>query len=583
MEHLVPTSLASWSALGVGSLATIWLGVKTASRLELSSAKHRSLAGHSQMSRRLARLVPAVSYDEERFFNCDNAPDDIVARRRAGFDRLARAFRERLPEGRALKARIASHISDVQFTDRYRVPFPFSRYVRERLDVGAFVTATDGQTTTDVDGNQAEDLTGSYGVNVFGYEFYKDCLAQAHADTKSLGPVLGPYHPSIVDNVERLATISGLPEISFHMSGTEAVMQAVRLARYHTGRRRLVRFCGAYHGWNGEVAPGVGNPSHARDTFTLEDMSEATLSVLRHRKDIACVLVNPLQALHPNSSAPSDSMLISSARAVRFDREAYTRWLQRLRQVCTERNIVLIFDEIFVGFRLAKGGAQEYFGVQADMVTYGKTLGGGLPVGVLCGRADLMRRFREDQPTNVCFARGTFNSHPMVMAAMNAFLHRIDNSETDALYASQDDTWNRRAAELNDALLDANVPIRVANLTSIWTVYYTQPSRYAWMFQYYLREQGLAVSWIGSGRLIFSLDCSDTAFANIRDRFVAAATTMQADGFWWHDGMTTNRAIRRGFMRELLERKFKGQPAQDVKLESAGSESSVRQQPARPA
>ena len=73
---------------------------------------------------------------------------------------------------------------------------------------------------------------------------------------------------------------------------------------------------------------------------------------------------------------------------------------------------MLIFDEVFVGFRLAPGGAQEYFGVQADMVTYGKTLGGGLPVGVLCGRADLMRRFREDRPADVCFARGTFNSHP---------------------------------------------------------------------------------------------------------------------------------------------------------------------------
>ena len=98
------------------------------------------------------------------------------------------------------------------------------------------------------------------------------------------------------------------------MSGTEAVMQAVRLARYHTRRRYLVRFCGAYHGWWGDVQPGVGNPSIARDTFTLKEMAPATLRVLRRRGDIACVLVNPLQALHPNSSAPSDSMLIDSSR-----------------------------------------------------------------------------------------------------------------------------------------------------------------------------------------------------------------------------------------------------------------------------
>ena len=91
------------------------------------------------------------------------------------------------------------------------------------------------------------------------------------------------------------------------MSGTEAVMQAVRLARYHTRRRYLVRFAGSYHGWWGEVQPGVGNPVTERDTLTLKDMSERTLRVLRSRDDIACVLVNPLQALHPNAGAPADS------------------------------------------------------------------------------------------------------------------------------------------------------------------------------------------------------------------------------------------------------------------------------------
>ena len=96
--------------------------------------------------------------------------------------------------------------------------------------------------------------------------------------------------------------------------------------------------------------------------------------------------------------------------------------------MCTERKIVLIFDEVFVGFRLALGGAQEYFGVRADMVTYGKTLGGGFPVGVVCGRSDLMKRFRDDRPADICFARGTFNSHPYVMGGMHEFLHRLDTA-----------------------------------------------------------------------------------------------------------------------------------------------------------
>ena len=238
-----------------------------------------------------------------------------------------------------------------------------------------------------------------------------------------------PYHPVVADNVRRLKEISGLDEVSFHMSGTEAVMQAVRLARYHTRRSHLVRFCGAYHGWWGDVQPGVGNPLPARETYTLKDMSEDALHVLRTRNDIACVLVNPLQALHPNGSAPADTSLVDSARHAQFDKATYAEWLKRLRAVCTERNIVLIFDEVFVGFRLAPGGAQEYFGVRADLVTYGKTVGGGFPVGVVCGRNDLMKRFRDDRPADICFARGTFNSHPVVMGAMNEFLRHLETPQ----------------------------------------------------------------------------------------------------------------------------------------------------------
>src|ERR1700750_146990 len=282
--------------------------------------------------------------------------------------------------------------------------------------------------TTDLDGNSFYDLTGSYGVNLFGYDFYKECIDRGIERVRDLGPVLGYYHPSLAYNVKRLREISGLDEVSFHMSGTEAVMQAVRLARYHTRRTHLVLFSGAYHGWWGDVQPGIGNPTTQRETYTLNDMSEDTLRVLATRRDIACVLVNPLQALHPNSNAPSDSSLVDSGRSAHFDREAYAEWLRRLRSVCSSRGIVLIFDEIFLGFRIAIGGAQEYFGVRADMVTYGKTLGGGLPVGggvpvgVLCGRKELMRRFRDDRPADICFARGTFNSHPYVMTAMEEFL-----------------------------------------------------------------------------------------------------------------------------------------------------------------
>ena len=310
-----------------------------------------------------------------------------------------------------------------------------------------------GVTVTDLDGNRFYDLTGSYGVNVFGYDFYKECIERAVERVRELGPVLGAYHP--VDRRQRrsgCSEISGLDEVSFHMSGTEAVMQAVRLARYHTRRSHLVRFCGAYHGWWGDVQPGIGNPVPARETYTLKDMSEDTLRVLRTRRDIACVLVNPLQALHPER-ARAGRFRAGRQRARRAFRQGGLCAIgcKQLRAVCTERSIVLIFDEVFVGFRLALGGAQEYFGVRADMVTYGKTLGGGLPVGVVCGRKDLMKRFRDDRPADICFARGTFNSHPYVMAAMNEFLRHLDDAAAARLYRDLDETWNAARAAAQPA------------------------------------------------------------------------------------------------------------------------------------
>ena len=529
---------------------------KLKSRLDLSKAKHPSLSGHSRLARRIASLITFYDYDETRFFRSDNPPDDVAASRRAGFMELSKLYRERYAETAKLTAEIKEAISDLQFTDAYRVPFQYSGLVQQHFPANAFVKSSADVMLTDLDGNRFYDLTGSYGVNVFGYDFYKECIARGQERVQELGPVLGSYHPVVAYNVERLCQISGLEEVSFHMSGTEAVMQAVRLARYHTRRSHLVRFCGAYHGWWGDVQPGVGNPLPAHETYTLKDMSEDSLRVLRRRRNIACVLVNPLQALHPNAGAPADSTLVDSGRRAHFDKKAYADWLRRLRVVCDEKNIVLIFDEVFVGFRLAPGGAQEYFGVQADMVTYGKTVGGGLPVGVVCGRKNLMKRYRADRPADICFARGTFNSHPYVMAAMNEFLRRLDRPEIRDLYQNLNEVWTDRADSLNRRLQEEQLPIRVANMSSIWTVCYTQPSRYNWMFQYYLRADGLALSWVGTGRLIFSLNYTDADFDAVASRFLAAAKAMQRDGWWWHDPVTTNKTIKRGILREMIERRF---------------------------
>src|SRR5262245_13821596 len=132
------------------------------------------LSRHSRLARRVARLVPYYEYDGDRLFRSDGAPAEVAQRRREGFLRLAALYGERFAETARLTAEVEASISDVQFTDTYRVPFQYTRFVRRHLKGGTFLRASSGVTVTDLDGNVLYDLTGSYGVNLFGYDFYKE-------------------------------------------------------------------------------------------------------------------------------------------------------------------------------------------------------------------------------------------------------------------------------------------------------------------------------------------------------------------------------------------------------------------------
>src|SRR5258708_1340867 len=202
------SSLPILSLAGAAVVGTAAIFPKLRARLALSRAKHRSLTGHAKMSRLAARLIPFYEFDIGDFF------------------RFAGRYQEGFAKGREMTLQAATRISDLQFTEAYRVPFQYSRLVREHLGTGAFMQSSAGVTVTDIDGNVFYDLTGSYGVNIFGNDFYKECIEKAEARAHALRPVLGPHHPVVADNVARLCGISGLHERSFPLSGTEAVMQA---------------------------------------------------------------------------------------------------------------------------------------------------------------------------------------------------------------------------------------------------------------------------------------------------------------------------------------------------------------------
>src|SRR5262249_40645095 len=158
--------------------------------------------------------------------------------------------------------------------------------------------------------------------------------------------------------------------------------------------------------------------------------------------------------------------LTSDMRKTQDSTAQYARWLQQLRQVCSACGIPLIFDEVFTGFRLAPGGAQEYFGVSADLVVYGKTVAGGMPIGVVCGKQELMRRFDAERPMRIAYVIGTFAAHPVVMGAMNAFLRWVVQPAAAQLYNEANHQCAQWVHSTNHKLAAFALPLRVVHLAT---------------------------------------------------------------------------------------------------------------------
>jgi glutamate-1-semialdehyde 2,1-aminomutase len=540
----------------LAALAACAVSVALAVRGIASRARTLSAISMTPMlSRLLARWAKPPSYSDEEFFRADGAGAPWVERRRAGIDRLSRLFQSRHVRSMAWGDAIRDSLSDLRFTDANRVPAPFARFMRERFNLCSVVTASDGPWLCDLDGQWSLDVSGSYGLNVAGFARYTEWMRKGLERVQDLGPVLGPLHPIVAENIALLRSISGLDEVSFHMSGTEAVMAAVRLARFNTRRKLIVCFAGAYHGWWDGVQPGLGSERSIDDCLTLKDLHPASLDVIgRRRREIAAVIVNPMQSFHPNAPPPNDAILLTSGmRKTEESSAAYAEWLRRLRAVCSEHGIPLIFDEVYTGFRLAPGGAQAFFGVRADMVVYGKTVAGGMPIGVVCGGKALMRRFDPDRPMRIAYVIGTFSAHPVVMGAMNEFLRWVVTPDAAERYAEMNGRCAEWALETNRELAHAALPIRVMALGTVWTVLFTEPARYNWLLQYYLRAEGLTLSWVGTGRCLCSMDFRPKDYEALRAKLVDAARQMKADGWWLtaqeHPGR--EKSMRTSLVREI--------------------------------
>jgi len=479
-----------------------------------------------------SKILPKYSISEENFYDCDGCPPEVAECRRKAIKELSEKWKGKYPKCHEFSQELKKMISDLRFTSGRCFP-AFNGVVQTYLDPSMALDRTEGVDVVDFDGNSSMDISGSYGVNVCGYEKYKEFIEQGWSTAKKQGLFLGSLDKTVLDNIAMLREVSGKEEVSFHMSGTEAMMCAVRVARFNVYKPLVVTFGGAYHGWWDGMQPVAGNERLPQDVLCLKDMSNLSLKVIEARQgEIAAVLINALQCFHLNQSPPSDPVLSSNNRKV-GPTPGYKEWLHKLRELCTRCGIVLIFDEVYTGFRIHPRGAQGAYEVEADIISYGKTLGGGLPIGVVCGPKHLMARSDASKAARINYVIGTFAGHPFVMACMNAFLKWLKTEETKKAYQDMHENIDAFITRANATFKEKGYPLKLTNWFSVWSMLYETPGRYHWMFQYYLKDAGVNLSWVGTGRLLFSLEWKKADYDRLLDRLLVACEQMQSGG-WWH-------------------------------------------------
>lgn len=400
-------------------------------------------------------------------------------------DALARRLNEKLKTTKKL-------------TQRYRGVFADNRAIAgfrpdwKELVYPLIATRADGARIWDPDGNEYLDLTMGFGVNLFGYN--PPFVIEAIRAELANGLPLGPLSPLTGEVAALIAELTGVERVAFFNSGTEAVMTALRLARTMTGRARVVLFSGSYHGHSDGVlalraADGSSRPmlpgtpaGHVADLVVLDYDDPAALDyVAAHGKELAAVLVEPVQSRHV-AIQPRD-------------------FLHRLRELTATSGTALIFDEVITGFRIHPGGAQAYFDVRADIITYGKIIGGGLPIGIVAGRAEYldavdggMWQYGDaSYPAKKnTFVAGTFCHHPLAMAASRAVLLHLKR-EGPKLQEDLNARTDAFVARLDAFFKSASYPIRISNFGSLFRLELMPDLE---LLYYHLLEKGVYV-WEG--------------------------------------------------------------------------------------
>jgi acyl transferase domain-containing protein/glutamate-1-semialdehyde aminotransferase len=385
-----------------------------------------------------------------------------------------------------------------------------------------------GSRLWDIDGNEYVDLANGFGTNLFGHS--PAFVTRAIEEQLHRGIEIGPQSPLAGRVAAQIAEMVGHQRVAFCNTGSEAVLAAMRMARTVTGRDRIAMFAGAYHGIFDEVvargtpagravpaAPGIP-ASACENLLVLEYGSEGSLETLRQQSaDLAAVLVEPIQSRRPE------------LQPIKF--------LQDLRELTRQSGTALVFDEVVTGFRVHPGGVQALFDIRADLATYGKVVGGGLPFGVVAGDRRFMDALDGGQwqygdasipEVGMTFLAGTFVRHPLALAAADAVLTHLA-AEGPELQRALNIRTARLVEVLNGRAAELNAPVRVTHFSSWFCFTFPADVTHAGLFFALLRDKGVHI-WEGRPGFITTAHSTDD-LNRIVEAFTAALVEMQAGGF----------------------------------------------------
>ncbi|WP_285401703.1 polyketide synthase [Luteibacter sp. ME-Dv--P-043b] len=466
-----------------------------------------------------------TSYDVKKAFGAiariHHGATELSARQRARLDAFMQRYVARTAASRAYTEEHRPHLADPRVVNGFR---PLLKDIVYQI----VIARSKGAHVWDLDGNRYVDALNGFGMNLFGWQ--PDFVLDAVRRQLDEGYEIGPQHPLAGVVARQVCELTGFDRAALCNTGSEAVMGCVRVARTVTGRDTLVIFTGSYHGIFDEVlvrgtkkltsvpaAPGILRNT-AEHVLVLEYGTPESLRIIRERAaDIAAVMVEPVQSRRPD-----------------FQPVAF---LRELRAITRDAGALLIFDEVVTGFRAHPRGAQAVLGVDADMASYGKVVGGGFPIGVIAGARRFMDaldggdwRYGDDSvPTvGVTYFAGTFVRHPLALAAAHAVLGHLAD-QGPALQA----TLNAKVGAFADGLTafcaDVGAPMHVVHFASVWKTVFTEDHPLQDLLFAMMRSRGIHI--LDNFPCFFTTAHDEADFAAIATAFRESVLEMQEAGF----------------------------------------------------